>query len=250
MSDDHSTRRLETGSYEPTQYAKNPYETTAAYDVPPIPPPPPPNNKRSWWYIAVPILMVVALVVLIAVPSIALSRQPTHTPVNHLDPGGTAAAQAGATQGAADTATASVPTPTPTPHPTIIVETPTPVPQPTVTAVGIFQDFVNAGINAGPWTAMSSSDWSSYQWYPTFGSGYWYDPYIAGGNTAQQMAIAVFKNVQPAIDDENQLQSLNMVGDRVGSCLLFWGAGNNAAANEPPDLQAYINVMLRYCPNV
>ncbi len=98
MSDDRSTKRPETGSYEPTQYAKNPYETTAAYDVPPIPPPPPSNNKRSWWYIAVPILMVVALVVLIGVPSIVFSKQPIPTPSSHFDPGATATAQTKATQ--------------------------------------------------------------------------------------------------------------------------------------------------------
>ena len=116
---------------EPTQPADYSHYEPTKTGVPPIPiPPPPPNTRRPWWHIGVPALMVVALVALIIVPNIALSKQPVHTPATHIDPGATEAAQAGATQAAAETATASVPTPTP--HPTIVVETPTSAPAPTV----------------------------------------------------------------------------------------------------------------------
>ena len=250
MSDDRSTKRPETGSYEPTQYAKNPYETTAAYDVPPIPPPPPSNNKRSWWYIAVPILMVVALVVLIGVPSIVFSKQPIPTPSSHFDPGATATAQTKATQSTAATATASVPTPTPTQMPTptlaVIVETPTPAPQPPTpyTANDIYHDFVNAGMNLGPPTV--DNNWSAYEWYPLGGAVSWYDgPYSCGGcgGTSQTVEIAVFQSSQHILDDESQLVSDGFSGTYKNGCLLFW----KAADGTPPDLQSYQNVMDTYC---
>jgi hypothetical protein len=249
MSDEHNTRRLETGSYEPTRYAKNPYETTAAHEVPPIPPPPPPPNKRPCWHIAVPILIGVALVVLIVVPSIVFSKQPIPTPSNHFDPGATAIAQTKATQSAA-TATASVPTPTPTqmliPTPTVIVETPTPAPQsPTpYTANDIYHDFVNAGMNLEPPTV--DNNWSAYQWYPLGGAVSWYDgPYSCGGcgGTSQTVEIAVFQSSQHILDDANQLKSDGFSGTYKNGCLLFW----KAADGTPPDLQSYQNVMDTYC---
>jgi hypothetical protein len=118
---------------EPTQPADySRYESTQT-GIPPIPPPPP-TTRRPWWHIGVPVLMVVALVTLIVVPNVALSKQPT--PVTHIDPGATEAAQVGATQRAADTATASVPTPTPTA---------TPLPT-NYTALTIMQDYTANGL--------------------------------------------------------------------------------------------------------
>jgi hypothetical protein len=112
---------------EPTQAAySNPYEPTSLYpgSVPPIPPPPPASTRRKWWHIAVPIVMVVALVVLSVLPNVMTSGQ---RPTNHFDPGGTAAAQTGATERAAETATASAPTAVP-----IRISTPTPLATPTI----------------------------------------------------------------------------------------------------------------------
>jgi hypothetical protein len=122
---------------EPTQPADySRYESTQT-GIPPIPPPPP-NTRRPWWHVAVPALMIVALIALILIPNVVLSKQPVHT---HIDPGATEAAQVGATQRAADTATASVPTPTPT-----LAPTPTPTKNISYTAATIMQDFTANGL--------------------------------------------------------------------------------------------------------
>jgi len=121
---------------EPADYSR--YESTQT-GIPPIPPPPP-NTRRPWWHVAVPILIVVAMVALIVVPNVVFSKQPVHIPATHFDPGATEAAQVGATQRAADTATASVPTPTPT-----LAPTPTPTKNPNYTANDIIQAFQAAG---------------------------------------------------------------------------------------------------------
>jgi hypothetical protein len=114
-SEEHSHLLREEPTYQHTTPV-NPYEPPTDYGIPPIPPPPPSPVRRKWWYVVVPILMIVALIATIVIPNTITSpKQPTHTSTNHLDPGGTAAAQAGATQEAADTATANAPTPTPTP---------------------------------------------------------------------------------------------------------------------------------------
>ena len=112
---------------EPTQPADySRYESTQT-GIPPIPPPPP-NTRRPWWHIGVPVLMVVALVALILVSNVALSKQPV--PATHIDPGATQAA---------DTATASVPTPT-------LAPTPTPAKNISYTAATIMQDFTANGL--------------------------------------------------------------------------------------------------------
>ncbi len=116
---------------EPVNYT--PYEPTSpSYrDIPPIPPPPPPNTRRPWWHIGVPVLMVVALVALILVPNVALSKQPILA--SHLHPGVTTTAHT--------LATANVPTPTLT-----LAPTPTPTQNTSYTADDLVQAFQAAGL--------------------------------------------------------------------------------------------------------
>jgi hypothetical protein len=171
---------------EPVNYT--PYEPTSpSYgDIPPIPPPPPPNTRRPWWHIGVPILMGVALVTLILVPNIALSKPPAHTLATHFDPGATAAAQAGATQAAAETATASVPTPTPT-----IAPTPTPTKNPNYTAKDIIQAFQAAGLPTDRLTYLDAISNRGITAIQAQSYAFFDDPSLCGGFNCGEDTVSI-----------------------------------------------------------
>jgi hypothetical protein len=236
---------------EPADYSH--YESTQT-GIPPIPPPPPPPvSRRKWWHIAVPILMVVALVALILVPNIALSKPPAHTLATHFDPGGTVAAQAGATQAAAGTATASVPTPTA--HPTIIVETPTV--DTSYTATDILSDLGKDGAPIGDvtygTTIWSFSDDNYYVSVHATSSATWLDPPQTAG--AASVGLWVYNSPSDAesaytqvgvdeLDPNSTLPHYLWPNEFLhGRCLLLITGWSSATA----PWQGYQQALSQYC---
>jgi hypothetical protein len=241
---------------EPVNYSR--YESTQT-GVPPIPPPPPPPvSRRKWWHIAVPALMIVALVALILVPNIALSKLPAHTLATHFDPGATAAAQAGATQEAAETATASVPTPAPTiaptPTPTLVPPTPTPALYTGPRADDLLKAFINdpaisvaCSADAGCIYPLSNSWWlNCCQYYPAHGSYQFYDYSGSGSGFGTEMIVAVFENGRNAQTDLNGL-----IGTQAWTAPQYTVVGNCALVTadiyQITDWSYYVATMQQYC---
>ena len=201
---------------EPTQPADySRYESTQT-SIPPIPPPPPsPNTRRPWWHIGVPVLMVVALVALILVPNVALSKQPTLTSHLHL----------GVTVTTHTLATASVPTPT---------QTPTLAPIPAVTAMQVYLAFEHHGLTNND----GSEHDSEYQQeginppggIVDFTDQGGPDP-VTGAPTTIGYAISVFKTSSQAVQAATILFN---GGDNTyladGFCMLHIGFAVHASA--------------------